>query len=125
MKTKEKQEIKERLAFLQIYTDFNNWLDKHGFKTPTRLVSTPLDFHYSEYNKIIDDLYSVEHYVNDTLKISLRFLRDTNKHVFLLVGAMGTHSDLIEIGEFKELIKNEIISVRDEKLAELKKYDWV
>lgn len=73
------KEYETREAFLQIYADFNNWLYKLGFETDKSYKSTHLDYHYSWYDEKIESLCSVEHYINDTLKISLRFLRGRNK----------------------------------------------
>lgn len=116
---KELAETKERIAFLQVYTDFNNWLHNLGFKVGNFTDMSPLNFHYSFYDENINSLHSVEHYFHETLKISLRFLRDRYKHEFLSIDGHGGMSDLIPLEEFKTLIRNEVIRVRDEMLTEL------
>lgn len=124
MKTKDK-EYEERKQFLQVYTDFNNWLYKLGFESDKSYKSTHLDFHYSWYDEKIESLCSVEHYINERLKMSLRFLRGRNEHKFMVVGELGSHSELLSIDEFKKDIQNEVIRIRDEKLAELQFFNWL
>ena len=119
------KEIKKRTVFLQKYTDFDNWLFKLGFNRDKSYKSTPLDFHYSWYNEKIDSMYSVEHYINKRLNMSIRFLRDKNKHLFMVVGELGCYSELLNINEFKELIRQEVIKLRNERLEELQFFDWL
>ena len=111
------KEFKERLGFIEIYQDFDYWLLKLGFFNENS--STPLDYQYSHYNDKIDSLYSVEHYINKRLDLSIRFLRDRNKHMFMIVGDYGMCSELYSIDEFKLLIRNTVITLRDQKLKEL------
>lgn len=124
MKPKDK-EYEERKLFLQVYTDFNNWLFKLGFECDRSYKSTALDCHYSWYDEKLESLYSVEHYINERLKISIRFLRGRYEHKFMIVGEFGASSELIPIDEFKELLKQEVIKLRDEKLAELQFFNWL
>ena len=124
MKLKDK-EYEERKRFLQVYTDFNNWLFKLGFESDKTHKSTALDYHYSWYDEKLESLCSVEHYINERLKMSIRFLRDRNEHKFMIVGELGASSELIPIDEFKELLKQEVIKLRDEKLAELQFFNWL
>lgn len=119
------KEYEERKHFLQVYTDFNNWLFKLGFKSDITYKSTALDCHYSWYDDKIESLYSVEHYINERLEMSIRFLRDRNEHKFMIIGELGASSELIPIDEFKELLKQKVIKLRDEKLAELQFFNWL
>lgn len=124
MKQKDK-EYEERKQFLQVYTDFNNWLVKLGFENDRSLKSTALDFHYSWYDEKLESLCSVEHYINERLKMSIRFVRGRNEHKFMIVGELGASSELITIDEFKDLLKQEVIKLRDEKLSELQFFNWL
>lgn len=111
----------ERQRFLDVYAEFNKWLNSLGFRHGHywKESTTPLDFHWSHYDKDIDSLYSVECYVHDTLKLSIRFLRDRNEHKFMFVGEMGAASTTYSIGETKELILLEVRRLRDEQLSKL------
>lgn len=111
------KQFKERLEFIEIYQSFDQWLLNIGFNNENS--STPLDYHYSHYDDKIDSLYSVEHYTNKILGVSLRFLRDRNKHMFMLVGDFGACSDIYSIDKFQEIILDTIITLRDQKLKEL------
>lgn len=102
-----------------MYADFNNWLLKLWFESDKSYKSTHLDYHYSWFDEKLESLCSVEHYINERLKISLRFLRGRNEHKFMVVGELGSYSELLSIDEFKNDIQNEVIRIRDEKLAEL------
>ena len=124
MKQKD-NEYEERRKFLQVYTDFNDWLSKLGFECDNTYNSTALDYHYSWYDDKLESLCSVEHYINEKLKMSIRFLRGRNEHKFMIVGELGASSELITIDEFKELLKQEVIKLRDEKLAELQFFNWL
>lgn len=115
----------QRTVFLKVYTDFNAWLSLLGFLPNKSLKSTPKDYHYGHYAKRINDLWGVENYVNDKLKIDLHFLRATDEHKFMIVGEMGSFSDLISIGEFKKEIQELVIKVRNEKQKELDYFSWL
>ena len=118
-------EEKERIEFLQVYIDFDKWLFKFGFEPDRSYHSTPLDCEYSWYKEKINSLYSVEHYINERLKISLRFLRDRNEHKFMIVGEMGCSSELLSINEFKELIKNEVVASIKAERNKLDYFNWL
>jgi len=122
---KKDKEYEERKQFLQVYADFNNWLLNLGFESDKSYKSTHLDYHYSWYDEKLESLYSVEHYINERLKMSLRFLRGRNEHKFMVVGELGSYSELLSIDEFKNDIQNEVIRIRDEKLAELQFFNWL
>ena len=122
---KKDKEYEERKQFLQVYADFNNWLLKLGFESDKSYKSTHLDYHYSWFDEKLESLCSVEHYINERLKISLRFLRGRNEHKFMVVGELGSYSELLSIDEFKNDIQNEVIRIRDEKLAELQFFNWL
>lgn len=119
------KEYEKRKQFLKVYADFNNWLIKLGFENDRSYKSTALDFHYSWYDEKLESLYGVEHYINERLKMSIYFLRDRNEHKFMVVGEFGASSELMSIDEFKELLKQEVIKFRDEKLAELQFFNWL
>lgn len=112
-------ELTERLAFLKVYNEFDNWLNKLGFKIGNYTKSYPEDNHYSHYNEKIDDLYSVERYDHPVLGYSIRFMRDRNKHQFMFIGSMGSSSKVMPMNEFKELIKQDVIEIRDAMLNDL------
>lgn len=124
MKLKDK-EYEKRKEFLQVYSDFNIWLQKLGFESDKTFKSTHLDFHYSFYNEKIDDLCSVEHYINKRLKFSIRFLRGRNEHHFMIVGDLGSSSELLRIEDFKELVIDEVVKLRNEKLEEMNFFNWL
>ena len=111
------KQFKERLEFIEIYQSFDQWFLNLGFTAEHS--STPQDYHYSSYNNSINSLYSVEHYINKRLDLSIRFLRDRNKHMFMIVWDYGMCSELYSIVEFQEVILNTIINLRDHKLKEL------
>lgn len=119
------KEIEERQAFLDKYNEFDKWLRSIGFRAGHywKESSTYQDVYYSTYDKYIDPLYSVEHFVNDTILFSVRFIRDRYKHKFMFVGGIGAHSELYSLEETKELILSEVRKLRDEKLKELKKLE--
>lgn len=111
----------ERKTFLNVYFDFDVWLNTLGFRSGAyyRESSTVLDYHWSHYEKSICSLNSVEHYVHDTLKLSIRFLRDRYEHKFMFVGQMGTTTNVLSITKTKELVLGQVRNLRDEQLAKL------
>lgn len=117
--------ILEREKFLKVYSEFNEWLSSLGFRAGHywKESATSNDFHYSHYNEYIDALHSVEHYVHDVIKLSIRFLRDRHEHKFMFVGNIGSFSETYTIEQTKELILAEVKKLRDEKLAELKELE--
>lgn len=114
-------EILERQKFLDVYSEFTKWLYSLGFRQGHywKESATPNDYHYSHYNKHIDALYSVEHYVHDVLGLSIRFLRDRYEHKFMFIGDIGLYSETYTIEETKELILNDVRRLRDEQLSKL------
>ena len=116
-------EYEKRKEFLQVYTDFNNWLHKLGFKSLH--TSSHLDYLYSWYEDKLKSLSCVEHYGNDRLDFSIRFVRGNDEHKFMIVGELGTSSELLTIDEFKNLLREEVIRLRDEKLTELQFFNWL
>ncbi len=116
-----KKEIEDRLKFLDVYSEFTKWLHSLGFREGHywRESATADDCHYSHYDKHIDALFSVEHYVHDVLNLSIRFLRDRNEHKFMFVGNVGSFSETYTIDQTKEIILNDVKRIRDEKLSEL------
>ena len=120
MKNPTKKELKKslefqiRMEFLSVYTEFDKWLSLYNFKSMHS--NTTSDYLYSHYSQSIKTLYGVEHYKNDFLRISIRFLRDKDKHVFMFVGDIGSYSEVYEIEEFKNILKKQI----EESLTEIK-----
>jgi len=112
-------EILERQQFLNVYTEFDKWLSSIGFRSGSFEQGSYYDYHWSHYDKHIDSLYSVELYLHDTLKLSIRFMRDRNIHKLMFVGGMGACSETYSISEMKELILIEVRKLRDEQLAKL------
>lgn len=121
----EKREILDRKMFLNVYSEFDNWLRSIGFRAGHywKECATSLDFHYSHYDNDINSLYGVECYMNDTLKLAIRFLRDRNEHKFMFVGEMGASSEVYSIEKTKELILSQVRELRDEKLSKLKELE--
>jgi len=117
------KKIEETEAFLNVYREFDKWLTTLGFEQ--KPANTQLDFHYSEYDNILKSLYAVEHYVNERLGFSIRFLRGRDVHAFVEVGGFGRHSDVYPLENFKEILKEKVISLRDEKLKELEFFNWL
>jgi hypothetical protein len=119
---KTKNEILERKKFLDIYIEFNTWLSSLGFRQGHfwKESTTAMDCHYSHYEKYIDSLYSVEHYVHDGVKLSIRFLRDRYEHKFMFVGELGSYSETHTLEEMKEII---LIECRTLKAYILEKYN--
>ena len=113
-------EFLKRQRFLDVYTEFDRWLLSVGLRTAnTKESMSLLNCHYGHYNKYIDSLYSVENYLNDTLKLSIHFLRDRYEHKFMFVGEMGSFSETTNIEQTKELILIEVRKLRDEQLTKL------
>lgn len=118
---KKKADISKRIEFLSIYNDFTKWLHSLGFRTGHywKESSTPNDYLYEHYSKHIDDLWGVEHYVHDVVKLSIRFLRDRNEHKFMFIDDIGSFSEVYNIKQTKELILKEVRKLRDEKIYKL------
>jgi hypothetical protein len=113
-------EILERQIFLDVYTEFDRWLLSLGFRSANTEESMGhLNYHWGHYDKHINSLYRVECYLHDTLKLSIHFLRDRNKHKFMFVGEMGSCSEITNIEQTKELILIELRKLRDEQLTKL------
>ena len=64
-------EEEDRKIFLLDYAQLDNRLHELGFKCVK--TNTPDDYHYSHYNEVIDSLYGIEHFINETLNLSIRF----------------------------------------------------
>ena len=114
-------EIAERKKFLDVYSEFDVWLRSMGFRLGnSEETSTPADYNYSHYDNYVDSLVGVECYIQETLNLSIRFLRDRNEHKFMFVGNMGSHSETYTIEEATKIILEDAKRIRDIKLAELK-----
>ena len=117
------QKIDERLKFLEVYAEFDKWLASFGFRPGHYWTesSTTEDIHYSHYNEHIDALYSVEHYVQDVLKLSIRFLRDRYEHKIMFVAGIGLYSRIYTLEEAKVLILEQVKELRSDLLNALNK----
>ena len=119
---KTKTEISDRQKFIDVYNEFDKWLYSLGFRQPDfKERSTPMDFHYSFYNKYIDSLDSVECFKQYTLNLSIYFLRDRNEHKFMFVGSFFSHSEVMSIDKAKQEILKQVKELRDKLLKELNK----
>ena len=119
MTKKAQREYEERLAFLNTYDEFDQWLRRVGYKCVQS--STTSDFQWSHYDKLVDPLYSVEYYQHPVLKMDMRFLRDKNEHKLVFVGGgmFGEHSEATTLEDAKTSILAAIITTRDKALQEL------
>jgi len=116
---KREVEFLKREAFLDLYTDFNIWLDSIGFRVARYDESDISSYHYSHYDKFIDSLYGVENYLHNTLKLRLTFMRDRYEHKYMIVDVMGSHSDVMTQEEFKVTMGDLVRKCRDELQAKL------
>lgn len=118
---KTKKEISEREKFLLVYSKFTQWIYGIGFRNGHYWdeSATALDIYYRCYEQYIDALYSVEHYLHDVLKISIRFLRDRHTHKIMFVNGIRELSKAYTIEEAKEAILTQSRQVKEAKLAEL------
>jgi len=115
-----KKDILEREVFLNVYSEFNNWMHSIGFRPGSyKESSTNLDYHYSLYDKYIDSMFSVECYVHDVLDFHIRFLRDRFEHKFMIVGNLGGMSEVYYLNDFKNLLYNELKALKEQKLNAL------
>jgi hypothetical protein len=121
MKTSKKDiEILERKEFLDTYSEFTKWIWSLGFRSGNyKENTTALDYHYSYYNEYIDALYGIEHYINDILNLSIRFLRDTNEHKIMFIGDISSSTTLHTIEQAKELILIKAKKIKTEQLSKL------
>lgn len=113
----------ERKSFLNIYNDFDVWMRSLGFRNATLKESmSPMNYNYwtGGANKV-DSLYSIENYIQDTLNLSIHFMRDKNKHVFYVVGGMMQISEPIELKQFKADILKQVTELKANILKELSK----
>ena len=121
-----KSDIEERQKFLTIYTEFNRWLESIGFRQGHywNESSTNLDVNYwtDEKDKLyVDCLHGVEHYVNDTLELNIRILRDRNTHtIYEIAGAMQRTIG-IPLEEYKQGLLTYCTGIKNEKLKKLEK----
>lgn len=116
-------EILKREKFLNVYSEFTKWIYSLGFRSGHYIneSSTINDYHWSHYEKHIDALYSVEHYIHDVLQLSIRFLRGRHKHEFMFVGEYGSFSEVVTLEQAKEIILTDVRVLRDEQLSKLNK----
>lgn len=117
---KKDTEKDDRKKFLLDYTQLDNRLHELGFKCVK--TNTPADYHYSHYNKIIDDLYGVEHFVNETLNLSIRFLRDRHEHKIMMVGTVMQAGNVYTLKEADLCITH---WVKDQKTELLEKLNLI
>ena len=120
----EKRNFERRVKFLKIYTDFDKWLINTLYFKDTH-INGVRDYNYSHYKKYIESLYGVEHYKQDSIRLSLIFIRDRHEHKFMFIGEMGSISKVYTINKFKKLIIEDVKRLRDEKLKELDKISMI
>ena len=113
-------QFKKREEFLKVYSEFDAWLIEIGFETATlEERMSPLNYHYSGYDKDIDPLYSVENYRHHVLQLDLRFMRDRNKHLVAFIGGFGLCSDAVSLKWAKSLISDKVLTLTNGKLNDL------
>lgn len=117
---KKDTEKDDRKKFLMDYTQLDNRLHELGFKCVK--TNTADDYHYSHYKQIIDDLYGVEHFVNETLNLSIRFLRDRNKHKIMIVGTVMQAGNVYTLKEADLFLTN---WVKDQKNKLIEKLNLI
>ena len=105
--------MKKRKKFLKKYAKFDKWLNSKGLSQ--QQSNTVFDYHYSFYDKKVDSMHSVECWRNPILKISIRFLRDRNKHLFYIID----QDVLLSLKEFKKTIKIILNLEIDKQLKQL------
>lgn len=108
----------KRINFIKKYSEFDKWLLSLQFKTQN--TSTYADYHYLHYDNHINSMYGIEHYYNEILNLSIRFIRDSKTHKFMIVGGLGNYSDIILLNEFKNQILTEVKTLKLEQLNKLK-----
>lgn len=116
----EELEMKERMRFIEVYSEFNKWLSCIGFKQKNS--STVADYLYGHYEDKIKSMHAVEYYVCEPLQFGIRFVRDQYEHKFMFVGegAYGSNSKIYSLEEFKKIILKEAKRLKNEKIKELK-----
>lgn len=115
---KQKKTIKDRQKFLDVYSEFDDWLKTLGFRSGHywKESASHLDINYW---KDIDSLRSVEHYINDALQLSLRFLRYRNEHSFHIISGFMLLGVKMNLEEMKEHILATCKEIKNKKLKEL------
>lgn len=119
-----KSKIQKRQEFLDVYNEFDKWLEKMGFRSGHHWRESTSHLDYNYWSREIDSLHGVEHYLNDILQLSIRFLRERNNHGFYLTAEMAQRSGLIPIEEFKELILTQCLEIKTNKLRELQNLNF-
>lgn len=115
---KKNTEIESRQLFIDAYTNFDKWLLSIGFRNGHywEEASTESDYNYSYYDEHINSFYGVECYVQDTLELTIRFIRDRYEHKIMFIKNTPTTYSL---DEAKEYILADFRKIRDEKTAKL------
>lgn len=115
-----RKEFETKQKFIEVYSEFNKWLASLGFRRAnTKETMSYLTYHYTHYDKHINSLWGVENYIQDTLNMSIHFLRDRDEHKIMFVGELGSYSETFTIDEVKELILIQFKQIRDEQLSKL------
>lgn len=115
-----KKQLKERLAFIDVYTEFDKWLKGLGFRIKTIDEGMmPEDNWCSAYSTYVTGLYGAESYKHDVLELDLRFARDREEHKFIFIGGFGENSKVYTLDEFRAEILHWVTTVRDEKIDKL------
>jgi hypothetical protein len=118
MTKKQLKQIKERQVFLDVYNDFDDWLNGLGFRMGHYWKESggALDCNYW---KDIESLRSVEHYVNDTLQLSIRFIRLREEHSFHIICGYMLLSRKLSMTEMKDHIFSICQEIKKKKLDKL------
>ena len=113
--------ILERQSFLDVYSEFNNWLTKYvGFKDKSMAMR---EGDCMTMNNIIvneiNTLWGVEHYTIEALNLSIYFARERNRHIFYVVEGFFARSAPLTIEEFKADIVKQVTARREKKMEDL------
>lgn len=119
--------MKERLEFLRVYLNLNDWLKSFGFECYKGYNIGPSDMYHKEYKKYNNPLHGVEYYINEDLNVGLKFMRDSDTHKINIVffDEMKDVSIGYTIKEFKEIVKNYLIHLKKTKIDKLNAIDYV
>jgi DNA relaxase NicK len=116
-----KERVQEkRNRFIEKYQKFDKWLYSIGFRSATfKENSTYLDYNY---HTDIDTMYAVECYIHDTLKLSIRFIRENKRHIFYVTGGAPYERSVgIKLVDFQKDIFRQVTELKRKKIQELNK----
>ncbi len=104
----------KRTHFLEKYHEFDRWLYSIKFRK-NHFWKEQAPHHYSQYDELIESMYSCERYINDILELNIYFIRDKNKHIFLNLEDMKLYS----LEDFKMLILFNSRKIKEEKILKI------